>query len=144
MQIYKNKSNYLLLILISMLFTTSCIASELGQAVQQGKKIYEKSCSICHGSDAKGDGIFSELLNVPTADLTVIKKYNDNSFPYQELYLIIDGRDQRKTKGPRHMPIWGERFYEKNWSDYKRNNADTLIRGRIFEVLLYLESIQES
>ena len=134
------------IVITFLTLTLSChfaYAEEFNNAIEKGHESYVKNCSICHGPQAKGDGIFAELLNIPTADLTAISRYSGGSFPYQEIYLIIDGREHIKVHGPRHMPIWGERFNEKHWALAGDKNADTLIRGKIFELLLYLESIQE-
>jgi len=130
-------------LIIFSIFSTYAFANEYDQALTKGHETFIKNCSICHGENAKGEGIFAELLNIPTADLTVLSKYSDNGFPYKEIYLIIDGREHVKQHGPRHMPIWGERFTKKNWLHISEKHADSLVRGKIFELMLYLESIQE-
>lgn len=134
-----------LLIYFTMLFTisTHTFASEYDQALIKGKDTFIKNCSICHGETAKGNGIFAELLNIPTANLTQLSNTNENRFPYKEIYLIIDGREQVKEHGDRYMPIWGERFNKDNWQHISEKHADTIVRGKIFELMLYLESIQE-
>lgn len=125
------------------LHSANVFAAEIDHALKDGRQTFIKNCSICHGENAKGDGIFAELLNIPTADLTELSKYSEGRFPFKEIYLIIDGREHVKQHGPRHMPIWGERFTKNNWSHISEEHADTIIRGQIFELLLYLESIQE-
>ena len=118
-------------------------ASEVNSAILKGKQEFIDSCSLCHGEDAKGHGVFSEMLIIPTADLTQLKSNNNGYFPYSSIYSIIDGRDQVKQHGPRYMPIWGNRFDTKSWADVSEEYAETVVRGKIFELLLYLDSIQE-
>ena len=36
----------------------------------QGKAIYERLCSACHGAQGKGDGPAGEMMKPPAADLT--------------------------------------------------------------------------
>lgn len=129
--------------IMSHLFLSSTFADEDKNAIMKGKQEFEESCSLCHGVDAKGHGVFSEMLIIPTADLTQLSKNNDGNFPYKALYSVIDGRDDIKQHGPRYMPIWGDRFKSTTWFAVDKKHADTLVRGTIFELLLYLESIQE-
>lgn len=129
--------------IIFLLVNSNVFSEEVDSAISNGKQEFIDSCSLCHGDNAKGHGVFSEMLIIPTADLTKLKKNNDGFFPYKSVYSIIDGRDVVKQHGPRYMPIWGNRFNTTTWADVNEEYADTLVRGKIFELLLYLESIQE-
>ena len=134
-------------ILLFLLFMLAPIhilqAEEIESAEERGKVEFVDSCSLCHGEDAKGNGIFSSMLKVETPDLTQLSRNNGGVFPYREVYFIIDGRDTIKQHGPRHMPIWGDRFKSTTWFTVNQDYAETLVRGTIFELLLYLESIQQ-
>ena len=130
-------------IAISLCLLSIASAQELDNAVAKGKQEFMDSCFLCHGENAKGDGPFSTMLTIETADLTQLKKNNNGSFPYRDVYLAIDGTDQIKQHGPRRMPIWGDRFKSSTWATVSQDHADTLVRGKIFELMLYLESIQE-
>ena len=118
-------------------------AEELDSAIVKGQQEFLDSCSLCHGDSAKGDGHFASMLTVETADLTRLSKNNGGAFPYKDVYLSIDGTDQIKQHGPRRMPIWGDRFKSTTWFTVSQDYADTLVRGKIFELMLFLESIQE-
>ena len=118
-------------------------AEELKSAEAMGQVEFTDSCSLCHGENAKGDGIFSSMLTMPTPDLTLLSKKNNGVFPYREVYAVIDGRDEIKQHGSRRMPIWGDRFKSTTWFTVNQEYADTLVRGTIFELLLNLDSIQE-
>jgi len=129
-------------LLFQILFNIA-IADELNIVEKNGKQGFIDSCSLCHGVDAKGEGRFSQMLLIPTADLTQLSKNNNGNFPYKDVYYIIDGRDAIKQHGSRSMPIWGNRFQSTTWFNVDKGNAETLVTGKIFELLLYLESIQE-
>jgi mono/diheme cytochrome c family protein len=108
-----------------------------------GHQEFIKSCAICHGDDARGDGPMSYRLDKKPSDLTQVQKNNNGVFPFIHLYRVIDGRESVDTHGSRTMPIWGDRLSGESWFEVSTKHAETLARGRIFEMLLYLESIQE-
>lgn len=111
-------------------------------AVLMGKKEYERTCSLCHGLDGKGNGPYAFALMEKPSDLTLIQKKNYAEFPFGKLYRIIDGREEVKAHGSRVMPVWGDRYNTENWLEVRTRYSETLVRGRIFELLLYLETIQ--
>ena len=137
----------LILLFIVMIFFPSAFspanAAEIDDLVMEGEKEFQHSCAICHGEDGKGDGPYSFALVFKPADLTQLLIENNGQFPFIETYLIIDGREIMKSHGTRLMPIWGDRYSQEAWSEVSPQYAKTLVRGRIFELLLYLYSIQE-
>ena len=112
------------------------------EAASAGNYTFQRFCSVCHGKDAKGDGLFAPNLDIPTPDLTLLTAANGNVFPWKRIYLSIDGSDKPIAHGTSQMPIWGEMFDMRNWNN-EEVNAEVIVRGRIFELLLYLDSIQE-
>ena len=116
---------------------------ETKDAVDMGKREYERTCSLCHGLDGKGHGVYAFELTIAPSDLTLIEKKNYGVFPYKKLYQIIDGRKEVKSHGARDMPIWGDRYSSEIWLETNPQNYETFIRGRIFELLLFLETIQK-
>ena len=64
-------------------------------------------------------------------------------FPWLRLYEVIDGKDVIDEHGTREMPIWGDMFDISQWPNQYDGFADVIVRGRIFELLIYLESIQD-
>ena len=112
--------------------------------VELGRQEFIQSCAICHGDNAKGNGPFSSELYKRPDDLTLIKMKNKGVFPFKKLYEIIDGRKSESIHGPRSMPIWGDRYTAESWLEVSTKHSETLARGKIFELLLYLESIQEN
>jgi len=75
-----------------------------------GRKVYEQNCAVCHGPQAKGDGVAMSLLTTKPADLTQIAKRNGGEFPFWRVYGVIDGREDVKGHGTHDMPIWGAEF----------------------------------
>lgn len=112
-------------------------------AVSLGKKEFQSTCAICHGANGKGKGTFSKQLAHKPSDLTQLKKQNEGNFPAIEIYEIIDGRNQTGTHGTRTMPIWGSRYEAESWLDVNIKFSSTIARGKILELILYLNSIQE-
>ncbi len=104
-----------------------------------GRKVYEQNCAVCHGREAKGDGVAMSLLTTKPADLTQIAKRNNGEFPFWKVYRVIDGREDIKGHGTRDMPIWGEEFRTQAGSS---PTAESQVRGRILELVYYLQSIQ--
>lgn len=108
-----------------------------------GRHLFQKFCVSCHGSRAMGDGPLSESLAPKPANLTTLSVRNGGSFPFWHAYRTIDGRHQVPAHGTREMPVFGIWFripddevsIETEWADQ--------VRGRIWQLLSYLESIQE-
>ena len=132
----------LLAFLFAFPFNTAHSA-ELNNAIEKGKQEFIDSCSICHGVNATGDGIFAALLTIPVPDLTQLKKTNKERFPFYEVYLTVDGRDQIRSHELMNMPMWGERFNLVMSRSVDESLSETYVRGQIFEIMLYLQSIQK-
>ena len=111
--------------------------------VELGRQEFIDTCAMCHGEDGKGKGPFSLHLATKPKDLTQIRINNNGEFPFKKLYDIIDGRKITQTHGSRTMPIWGDHYSAESWFEVSTQYAETLARGRILELLLYLESIQD-
>lgn len=104
-----------------------------------GKSVYDQNCAVCHGREAKGDGGAVSLLTVKPADLTQIAKRAGGEFPFWKVYRVIDGREDIKGHGTRDMPIWGAEFRSQAGSN---STAEAQTRGRVLELVYYLQSIQ--
>jgi len=123
--------------------TTLLVLLGLGtaQAEDLGKDEYMNSCATCHGEMAKGAGPLAELMTVPVPSLTNLSAQNDGVFPMLRVIHTIDARPGIKGHGY-PMPVWGKRF-EADAEGAGPYGSETLIRGRILSLALYLESIQE-
>jgi mono/diheme cytochrome c family protein len=104
-----------------------------------GKPAYDHHCAVCHGREGRGDGVVANLLTVKPADVTRLSKKNGGQFPFWQVYRVVDGREEIKGHGTRDMPIWGAVFRSETTSN---SAAQTQVRGRILELVYYLQSIQ--
>ncbi len=103
-----------------------------------GKIRFNESCAVCHGLDARGKGPFAKMLTTQPPDLTVLSKNNGGTFPFDRVFDSIDGRDMISgAHGSKEMPIWG--------GEWKGSSVapETVLRGRILEMIIYLRSIQQ-
>ena len=103
-----------------------------------GKARFMESCAVCHGPQAVGDGPYAALLNKKPANLTLLAKNNGGTFPFNVVYDSIDGRGPNGAHGTKDMPVWGS-----NWKGANAQGAETAVRGRILETIIYLRSIQK-
>ena len=150
MSSYQNILKYFIaLTTFTIIFISTSHAEDIGKLTEtddlviEGQKEFQQRCAVCHGVEGKGDGPYSFALIFKPSDLTKLNVANNGQFPFIETYLVIDGRDMIKYHGTRLMPIWGERYSQETWSSVSPEHASTLVRGRIFELLMYLYSIQE-
>ena len=113
------------------------------EVIAGGRFLFQKFCVSCHGLRAVGNGPLSESLNPKPADLTKLSARHGGSFPFWHAYRTIDGRNEIPAHGTRDMPVFGIWFripddevsIETEWGDQ--------VRGRIWQLLSSLESIQE-
>lgn len=112
------------------------------QTADAGKTEYMVACASCHGETGKGQGPMAPVLNIETPGLTGLSKAHDGRFPFQEVFMIVDGRTGvRGHGGP--MPVWGERYKQVAEPLAGTYASELIVRGRILSLVLYLESIQE-
>ena len=110
-------------------------------AQEAGKATFERYCSSCHGTDAKGDGPLANLLTAKPVDLTQLAKQNGGTFPGVKTMRAIDGRDEVRAHGTSDMPVWGQRF--KAETAAVAHTREAAVRGKAQEIVLYIQSIQE-
>jgi mono/diheme cytochrome c family protein len=71
---------------------------------------YRKYCAQCHGISGTGDGPVASELKTPPPNLTLLAKNNNGTFPYQNVYDAISGKNLKKAHGTREMPIFSLQF----------------------------------
>jgi mono/diheme cytochrome c family protein len=111
------------------------------EVIAGGELEYQNHCAVCHGVDAKGDGIMSKFLTLKPTDLTQLSKRHGGKFPFWQVYRTIDGRDEVRAHGLSEMPVWGQRFR----ADARGNDpgARAQAAGRLLSLVFYLQHIQE-
>ena len=109
-----------------------------------GSDEYRVSCLNCHGEGGNGDGPMMDLLTKKPSDLTVLAKNNGGEYPFVKVYQTIDGRVTVPGHGTREMPIWGARYAEEDYERYGTAfGAEDVVRGRILQLVYYVQSLQE-
>ena len=118
-----------------------------------GSEEYRISCLSCHGVGGKGDGPIAKYLTVKPTDLTQLAKNNGGqypnlkagAYPFLRVYQVIDGRAEVGAHGERAMPVWGNRYLADQPSGYSSYGGEyeKIVRGRILELVYYIQSIQE-
>ena len=140
--IWLKRRLWVFMIVVSLLLswgTATGVYAQEQEIAAAGKVPYAQYCASCHGREAKGDGPAMNLLTVKPADLTQITKRNNGTFPFWKVYRVIDGREDIKGHGDRDMPIWGAEFQTQAPTS---SIAQSQVRGRILELVYYLQSIQ--
>lgn len=108
-----------------------------------GAAEFLNQCSGCHGTDARGNGPVTPYLTVKPSDLTKLSERNRGEFPFLKVFMIIDGRAIVPTHGSREMPVWGTRFQlQADPNQATPGAAELIVRGRVLELVNYLEAIQ--
>jgi mono/diheme cytochrome c family protein len=74
---------------------------------RQGKVLFVKYCSVCHGAEGKGDGFNAFNLEPRPRDLS--DKQYMSAFSEERLYQTIDLGGRGMNKSP-SMPSWGGRL----------------------------------
>ena len=107
-----------------------------------GAKLYADYCAACHGATGKGDGDMSNVVTIPSPNLTQLAQRNDGVFPMLEVLHVIDGRSGTRAHGGA-MPLWGSVFSDDIGDSDGPYGSVLEVRGRILSLARYLESIQE-
>lgn len=108
-----------------------------------GKAEYQNSCASCHGQDAKGLDVMSDVLVKRPADLTIIARLNGGEFPYNEVVATIDGRFLVAAHRDRDMPIWGDLFREESNKPFGAKDGNWATEARVFALADYIRSLQK-
>jgi len=100
----------LLLLTSTVLFLCALYSGAAAAQTDTGKQFYLQYCASCHGTDGKGNGPVVRQLKIKATDLTLLRKKNKGTFPFDDVMATIDGRRTVKGHGERDMPVWGEVF----------------------------------
>ena len=130
-----------LVISIALLYAVPSFPQE-DEIIAGGKLKYQQYCANCHGPAGKGDGEMAKLLVLTPSDLTRLRTRNQGEFPFWRIYRVIDGRETIRGHGDRKMPLWGFVFQVEEEAEDATSQED-LVRGRIWQLVYYLDSIQE-
>lgn len=107
-----------------------------------GKREYDNNCAVCHGSDGKGSGAFTDFLKRTPPELNMMARKNGGVFPVSRAFEIIEGAGP--GHGTREMPIWGQQ-YKITAGEYYVDvpyNSEAFVRTRILALVEYLSRLQ--
>jgi len=126
--------------------STGAVGFAQAQMLDIGKREFEASCAVCHGTSGKGNGPMAGLLSGRLPNLTTLAKRNNGVFPFARVYDTISGTTEVKSHGPREMPVWGPRYSEKateHFRDYYGPyDPAAFARGRTLSVTEYVYRLQ--
>jgi mono/diheme cytochrome c family protein len=88
------------------------------QDADEGARLYADFCAVCHGVDARGGGVMTEVLTIAPPDLTSLAE--GGAFPTLQVVRQIDGRDPLLAHGG-DMPLFGMWF--------EGDGSDVALRG---------------
>jgi mono/diheme cytochrome c family protein len=137
-----NRGGLARFVTVVVLWIIPVTTSAQDEILARGRLEYQGYCAVCHGEIGKGDGIMARYLLIKPADLTQLSKKSGGEFPFWRTYRTIDGRQEVKGHGSRAMPIWGNRFRSEEEAEGPAAWID-LARGRIWQLVVFLQSIQE-
>jgi mono/diheme cytochrome c family protein len=112
-------------------------------AALRGQEFYEIACADCHGFDGRGNGPMAQFLTVKPTDLTALARRNNGVFPFRAVFESLDGRATVPQHGRPGMPIWGGVFQDFARERFGPHGTESYVRGRLIELVVYLETIQE-
>ena len=76
-----------------------------------GQEMFNTYCAVCHGTSGKGDGPASGEFKIPPANLTLLAKNHNGTFPEAYVSQVIQtGPRDAKAHGSKDMPVWGKLF----------------------------------
>lgn len=125
-----------------VLSATAVLAQETTQEFKAGRDEFLVACAACHGEAADGNGEIATMFKDRVPDLTGIAKRNDGVFPMLAVIQAIDGRAVIRGHG-NPMPVFGNRYSATASDSDALLGAEALARGRVLELALYVQSIQE-
>lgn len=109
-------------------------------AQADGRQMYLRYCSSCHGVQGKGNGPVSRDLKIKVPDLTGLAKKNKGVYPLDDVMATIDGRRLVRGHGERNMPVWGETF--RSEAEGKRYpELTTLLKAQV--IAEYIATLQK-
>ena len=133
----------------SLVWVAACLcvanvaaAEDVDPEFAVGHNEYLTACAACHGEAADGNGPIATMFKTRVPDLTGIAKRNEGVFPLLQVIHTIDGRADIKAHG-NPMPTFGRRFKADATEQTGFYGSEYIVRGRVLELALYLQSIQE-
>ena len=127
--------------LLSGLILLGMSAPGWAQDAEQGRAIFERYCTSCHGIEATGNGPMVAVLTLKPANLTRLSAENGGTFPLIRVVKRIDGRDPLVSHGS-PMPIYGD-FFEDRDATMKTESGQPIMTSQpVVDLVAYLKTLQ--
>ncbi|NNK79260.1 MAG: cytochrome c [Litoreibacter sp.] len=132
-------------LLLSLGVSTPALAESEVIWAQLGAELYERRCSVCHGTEAIGDGMVGTLFRIKPPNLTTLTRDNGGVFPFLEVFQAVDGHRKIAAHGESEMPIWGDLLMDEAFlrEDFNADDARYATLGRLLSLVYFLQSIQQ-
>jgi len=130
-------------LLITCVAAMSALAgAALAEDAENGQKIFETHCAVCHGLDAYGDGPMAPALLVQPTDLSQLTAENGGVYPVARIVMRIDGRDPLVSHGSM-MPVYGS-FFDVDSVPLKAETGQLIMTSSpVVDLVAYLRTLQE-
>jgi len=143
----KNPRNRIAVLVIALLFSSAAaaMAQDATKAIKKepipmtsassGEEMFNSYCAVCHGKSGKGDGPAASEFKIPPANLTLLAKNNNGTFPEAYVAQVIQtGPRDAKAHGSKDMPVWGKLF--------ESLGDDATVKLRIRNLSNYIGTLQ--
>lgn len=101
-----------------------------------GEEMFNTYCAVCHGKGGKGDGPAASEFKIAPANLTLLAKNNNGTFPAAYVAQVIQtGPRDAKAHGSKDMPVWGKLF--------ATLGDEATVKLRIHNLSTYIATLQE-
>jgi mono/diheme cytochrome c family protein len=109
------------------------------QRIGAGLRSFRVHCASCHGTGGEGDGPMATDLKIAPADLAHLSRRHGGTFPNDQVYRAIDGREKVRGHGPGSMPVWGLSFQSRG----EDGDQEKETREKVRDLVAYIQSIQK-
>lgn len=104
-------------------------------AASSGEEMFNTYCAVCHGKSGKGDRPAATEFKIMPANLTLLAKNNNGTFPEAYVAQVIQtGPRDAKAHGSKDMPVWGKLFASLG--------DDATVKLRIHNLATYIGTLQ--
>lgn len=104
-------------------------------SASSGQEMFNTYCAVCHGTGGKGDGPASSEFKIAPANLTMLAKNHNGTFPEAYVSQVIQtGPRDAKAHGSKDMPVWGRLFASLG--------DDATVKLRVHNLTTYIGSLQ--
>ncbi|HWF14373.1 MAG TPA: c-type cytochrome [Candidatus Acidoferrales bacterium] len=104
-------------------------------SASSGQEMFNTYCAVCHGTSGKGDGPASSEFKIAPANLTMLAKNHNGTFPEAYVSQVIQtGPRDAKAHGSKDMPVWGRLFASLG--------DDATVKLRVHNLTTYIGSLQ--